>query len=148
MISGMSREKPALDLFRYMESAWSLYERMGDRIRKRGAQKPATDASHCMVKMAEDGARHVSGKRKGLAMRQDSKIGGRGGAVTRERRREGQISKDSSSALAGGRDQFKKRSPGKKRARRSIKRATLRVGQQFGNPRSPQFGRCQETSVG
>lgn len=50
MMSGMSREKPALDLFRYMDSAWSLYDRIGDRIKKRGAQKPATDASHCMVK--------------------------------------------------------------------------------------------------
>ncbi len=37
MMSGMSREKPALDLVRYMERAWSPYERMGDRIRKIGA---------------------------------------------------------------------------------------------------------------
>lgn len=49
MINGMSREKPALDLLRCIESAWSLYERTGDMMRKRGAQKPATDASHCMV---------------------------------------------------------------------------------------------------
>lgn len=38
MINGMSREKPALDLLRCMERAWSLYERIGDIIRKRGVQ--------------------------------------------------------------------------------------------------------------
>jgi len=38
MINGISREKPALDLFRRIEMAWSLYEMMGDRIRKRGAR--------------------------------------------------------------------------------------------------------------
>lgn len=38
MINGMSREKPALDLFRCIERAWSLYEKIGDKIRKRGAQ--------------------------------------------------------------------------------------------------------------
>lgn len=57
MISGMSKEKPALDLFRYMDSAWSLYDRIGDRIKKRGAQKPATDASHCMMKTLVDESR-------------------------------------------------------------------------------------------
>lgn len=37
-MSGMSKENPALDLFRCIESAWSLYDRMGDMIRNRGAQ--------------------------------------------------------------------------------------------------------------
>lgn len=70
IISGMSKEKPALDLFRCIEKAWSLYERMGDMIRKIGAQKPATDASHCIVKMTD---RRVSGKGAGVAT--ESKMG-------------------------------------------------------------------------
>lgn len=84
MISGMSREKPALDLFLYIDSAWSLYERIGDKIKKRGAQKPATDASHCMVKIADGASR----KGKGVALRQNSKTDG---AVLHARGRRGQI---------------------------------------------------------
>ena len=38
IIRGISNENPALDLFRYIEKAWSLYERMGDVIRKIGAR--------------------------------------------------------------------------------------------------------------
>ena len=37
MMSGMSREKPALDLLRCIATAWSPYERMGEKIRNRGA---------------------------------------------------------------------------------------------------------------
>jgi hypothetical protein len=38
MIRGMSREKPALDLFRRMDRAWSLYEKTGDMMRNIGAR--------------------------------------------------------------------------------------------------------------
>jgi len=38
MIKGVSSEKPALDLFRRIAMAWSLYERMGDRIRNDGVR--------------------------------------------------------------------------------------------------------------
>jgi len=37
MIRGMSREKPALDLVRCIDSAWSPYEMMGDMMMKNGA---------------------------------------------------------------------------------------------------------------
>lgn len=38
MISGISREKPALVFLRCIEIAWSLYERIGDRTMKIGAR--------------------------------------------------------------------------------------------------------------
>jgi len=37
MINGMSSENPALDFARYIERAWSLYDRTGERIKKMGA---------------------------------------------------------------------------------------------------------------
>lgn len=37
IIRGMSKEKPALDLLRCMDIAWSLYDRTGDKIKKMGA---------------------------------------------------------------------------------------------------------------
>lgn len=33
MMRGMSREKPSLDLVRWIERIWSAYEVMGDAIR-------------------------------------------------------------------------------------------------------------------
>lgn len=38
IIKGMSSENPALDLFLCMAIAWSLYDKIGDRIRKIGAR--------------------------------------------------------------------------------------------------------------
>lgn len=38
----MSREKPALDLLRCIEIAWSAYDRIGERMRNTGAAKPVT----------------------------------------------------------------------------------------------------------
>lgn len=42
MISGMSKEKPALDLFLCIEYVWSEYEVRGDTTIKIGAREPST----------------------------------------------------------------------------------------------------------
>lgn len=49
MISGISREKPVLDLFRCIDRAWSLYERMGDMTMKKGATQPINVVNHAML---------------------------------------------------------------------------------------------------
>lgn len=49
MMRGMSREKPALDLERWMARAWSPYERMGERAMKTGARMPTTDVIQLMA---------------------------------------------------------------------------------------------------
>jgi len=38
MMSGISSEKPALDRFRCIEKAWSLYESIGDMTRNAGVK--------------------------------------------------------------------------------------------------------------
>lgn len=41
MIRGMSSEKPALDRFLCIDIAWSVYDIMGEEMRKTGAAMPA-----------------------------------------------------------------------------------------------------------
>jgi hypothetical protein len=55
IISGMSSENPALVLFRCMESIWSPYEVMGDRMMKRGARKPEKKETIPILSVGADG---------------------------------------------------------------------------------------------
>jgi hypothetical protein len=52
MMSGMSNEKPALDLVRYIEYAWSLYESTGERTRKAGVKYPDSVVNHPILPIA------------------------------------------------------------------------------------------------
>jgi hypothetical protein len=49
MIRGMSREKPALDLVRCIEYAWSLYESTGDKMRNAGVRYPDSVVNQPML---------------------------------------------------------------------------------------------------
>ncbi len=51
MMSGMSREKPALDRDRYMDKAWSLYESTGERIRNAGVRYPDSVVSQPILQV-------------------------------------------------------------------------------------------------
>jgi hypothetical protein len=55
MMSGISNEKPALDLVRYIEYAWSLYESTGERIRKAGVRYPNSVVNHPILPIAPCG---------------------------------------------------------------------------------------------
>ena len=50
-MSGMSREKPALDRARCMDKAWSLYESSGERIRNAGVRYPDSIVSQPILPM-------------------------------------------------------------------------------------------------
>ena len=51
MMSGMSREKPALDRARCMDQAWSLYESSGERIRNAGVMYPDSVVNQPILQM-------------------------------------------------------------------------------------------------
>lgn len=144
MINGMSREKPALDLFRYMESAWSLYERMGDMIRKRGAQKPATDASHCMVKMGRRRCASRLGGKRGVGVARDSwKMRRCVGRAREERKRVARRQQQ----YDGGRGSSRQAKWGGSTRSKRERRCGGKAIQKQARP-SPRVGLCQKRGKG
>lgn len=58
MISGISRENPALDFVRYIEYVWSPYEVMGETIINTGAMTPVMKETIPMVKLLPEKRGH------------------------------------------------------------------------------------------
>lgn len=49
MMRGISKEKPALVLLRYMEMIWSLYDSTGDMTMKKGATQAVSSMNQAMM---------------------------------------------------------------------------------------------------
>lgn len=81
MIRGISREKPALVFLRCIETAWSLYEMMGDSTMKTGARTAvASFMSPSMVGGKASVARDET--RGGGSERSDGRRGRKGGKAS------------------------------------------------------------------
>lgn len=88
MMSGMSREKPALDFVRCIEYAWSLYERTGDSTRNTGVRYPERVVNHPIP--ADVAAASPAFARRRLGRPSSSRVAlGREGQVARKRRGNG-----------------------------------------------------------